>query len=294
MSELLLPKNSKPTPERIKQLETALSRLISNDPRTIDDACGFYDVIDKYLGPWGVDGYPIGYGKYYCVAFNMNQKLRRSNTAWGWVIKTTKLLQTSLKDFIVARYRAGTLAGLTESDLRKHAFDSHPAAYTEGGLTSIILYGPETIPIITSIPGAEFSTSSKNFDASIKQLFVTAGLQAPRVMTSIAALPSPAFIEPAHSGILSRGVKQSMSSLLKWQSEVRGLAHLLERTRNGDLDNLIVLDSVIKQLEYRRYADPGLRRTADAVIAAAKKRKEYVKKYYQSLPKGIPTVPSVP
>ncbi len=288
MTKLLPPKNSSPTHERVKQLETALSRLIINDPQTIDGACGFYDVIDNYLGPWGKKGYPISYGKNYCIAFNMNQNIRRNNVAWRWVRKTTVKLQTSLKDFIVSRYRDGMLATITESELRKHAFDSHPSAYTEGGLTSVILFAPEMIPIVVSIPGAEFSKSSENYEATLVQTFRTAGLQAPRVIASVMARPALAFIGPAHRGNLRMLVRRGgMNAILRRQSKYRNLTYLLERIRSGRLDNISVLNSLIKQVEFRRYADRGLRRYADKVIAEARKRKNYVNTYYQSLPKGL-------
>ena len=290
MAELLPPKSSEPTPDRVRQLEVALGQLISNNPRIIDEACGFYDVIDRYLGPWGQDGYPIGYGKYYCVAFNMNQKLRRNNTTWSWVTKTTTALQNGLKNFIVEQYRAGKLSNLTEAELRSYAFDSHPSAYTKGGLAHVILYAPEMLDVIMSIPGAEFSPASENFGASVKQVFVTAGLQAPRIATAAIGLPALALIGPAHTGILARAARRDLNQMARTQSEIRGLSSMLTKLRNGELDNMTVLDSLIKQLHYRRYGDHYLRRFANEVIGEAEKRKLYVNKFYQSLPKGAPKV----
>ena len=30
----------------------------------------FYEEIDAWLGPWGQNGYPLAYGKFYAAAFN--------------------------------------------------------------------------------------------------------------------------------------------------------------------------------------------------------------------------------
>ena len=63
----------------------------------------FYEEVDNFLGPWGNSGYPIGYGKYYCVAFNSNEKLRANPQTADWIRRTTIVLQEALRDFIMIR-----------------------------------------------------------------------------------------------------------------------------------------------------------------------------------------------
>src|SRR5262249_30130476 len=99
------PKNAPATQKNIDALYNGLTSVIVGHPQA-SDPWTFYEVIDDYLGPWGAVGYPLGYGKFYCVAFNSNPKLSANPSTRRWVEKTTLQLQTALRDFIVARFRA--------------------------------------------------------------------------------------------------------------------------------------------------------------------------------------------
>lgn len=94
----------------------------------------------------------------------------------GWIENTGQILQEKLTDFLVERYEAGTLGELTEPELREFAFDSHPSAYTEAGLTDVVLNAPEMLPTIAMVPGAEFIPFSGNSAASFEQAIETAGI----------------------------------------------------------------------------------------------------------------------
>ena len=167
MSLSLPAKTAKPTAENIRALEAGLTSVISGHPQSIEPWT-FYEELDQYLGPWGNKGYPIAYGKFYCIAFNTNEKLMANAQTADWVHKTTIALQEPLRDFVVARFRNGTLPKLAESELRQYAFQVHPTAYDSGGLAMVTLVAPELIEVIVTIPLAEFDPRSANFGPTVK------------------------------------------------------------------------------------------------------------------------------
>jgi len=103
--------------------------------------------------------------------------------------RTTTKLQEPLRDFVVARFRTGALPKLTESKLRRYAFSVHPAAYDSGALALVTIVAPELIPVIATIPRAEFNPRSDNLAPTVKHVFVTLRLIAPCIAgTSLGAL----------------------------------------------------------------------------------------------------------
>ena len=139
-------------------------RYRSIRPRTVDvgycrasqatTTYRFYEELDFWLGPWGQNGYPIAYGKFYNVLFTTNPKLDSNAQARQWVWQTTIFLQEALRDFAVSTVRDGSIRTLTEARLRQAAFDSHPSAYDRGGLAMVALTAPEMIRVIATIPSA--------------------------------------------------------------------------------------------------------------------------------------------
>lgn len=69
-------KDSEPTPSNVQKLEQWLTSIIAGHPGA-KHTYTFYEEIDKYLGPWGVDGYPIGYGKRYNIRFTSDHHYRK-------------------------------------------------------------------------------------------------------------------------------------------------------------------------------------------------------------------------
>jgi hypothetical protein len=67
-------KESEPTPENIQKLEQWLTSIIAGHPGA-NYTYTFYEEIDRYLGPWGKDGYPIAYGKRYNILFTTDNRL---------------------------------------------------------------------------------------------------------------------------------------------------------------------------------------------------------------------------
>ncbi|HEY6946104.1 MAG TPA: hypothetical protein VI431_13260 [Candidatus Acidoferrum sp.] len=274
---LTLPaKNAPPTPENVQALHSALTSLIARHPQATDDWT-FYEVLDDYLGPWGMNGYPIAYGKFYCVAFNSNEKLMANPATHDWVARTTVRLQESLRDYIVQRFKQGTLGKMTEAELRKAAFDSHPAAYTDGGLATVTLAAPELIEVIASIPGKEFSPFSQNFKSSVNQVFATLELVAPRT----AGMGLAALAGPAHTGLLSRAIQKDMLEMAREQSMGLKLKELQKHIQSGRLDDIATLNGITDRLNATQYPDPGLSALARAVIRTADDRKHYVAQTYR-------------
>ena len=234
----------------------------------------FYEEVDAWLGPWGKNGYPIGYGKAYNIKFNQNARLMADPATRRWVRKTTIYLQESMRDFIVDCVRKGTLRSLAEPQLREAAFKSHPYAYDKGGLAQVIIVSPELIPFVAAIPYVEYvPILSDNFSATLKQVVLTTGRMAPQVLKAL-------LVAVAHP--LSPGVRQaSRDEDKREQSAKQGikkeLLELKSAIPQGRLDNKLYLDSLINGLNAREFPDQETARLASDVIDLAKKRQAFVR-----------------
>ena len=246
----------------------------------------FYEELDNWLGPWGKGGYPIGYGKFYNIAFSSNQNLMANPITKQWVWRTTIFLQEALRDYVVMKIRDCSLPSLTEPQLRQAAFNSHPQAYDRGGLATVVLAAPELILVIATIPGAEFSPTSQNFSPTIQQVFTTLGLVAPKVIGGALAT----LAGPAHTGVIRRAVQQDQRRLLNEISMSRELGRLMQFINQGKMDHIPWLDQTIAQLNARQFPDQGFARAAREVIQAAEKRKQLLIKNYNDLLKQSPEV----
>jgi hypothetical protein len=167
-----LPEKSKCKPSDAPAVEKYLKSIIAYQPgaRTTYQ---FYEVIDAWLGPWGENGYPIGYGRKYNIAFTTDAYLNapKRPISATWVRQTTVNLQLPLIDLIVARIKAGTIATLDEKTLRAAAFAAHPKAYRDGGLMYVANYEVESIHRIILIPYAEYNPLDvPNLIATITQI----------------------------------------------------------------------------------------------------------------------------
>lgn len=263
-----IPKTAPPTAANVRLLDEELTSVIAGHPGAVTPWT-FYEVLDAYLGPWGAAGYPIGYGKRYCQRFTSNQALQDNTIARAWVWKTMIALQEEFKAFVIQRFQQGTLKIVTETELRQAAFDSHPRAYTKGGLTLVVLLAPELLSEIMSIPMAEFSPLSPTFAASIKQVFVTTGMVTPRAVGIVLA----ALAGPAHNGsfaMAARRDSQRFADELRLPRYLGDVKHLIEQ---GQLDDLLVLESLTEKLNRTEYPDEGFVRLARDVVTAANTRK---------------------
>ena len=277
MAMKLPTKNAPPTDSNVRELNDGLTSVMAGHPGAVYPWT-FYEVLDEYLGPWGAAGYPIGYGKKYCVLFNSNEKLQANPITKRWVWKTTILLQEPLRDYVVAQFRQGTLAALREAQLRQYAFDSHPFAYTRGGLTLVVMVAPNLIGEIASIPGAEFDPRSPDFSATVLQVFATFGMVAPRVVgVSIATLAGP-----AHTGIFSLATRRDSEDFSSELSLGRSLTQLKRLIAQGSFDDLLVLEEITKRLNRTEYPDSGFGRLAQEIVTSANGRKCVIVSRYKS------------
>lgn len=268
------PKDSRPTPERSAALTQWLTAHVAGHALAVTTYT-FYEVIDRYLGPWGSRGYPLAYGKRYNVLFTTNRTLMAHPVASAWVWKTTILLQKALVDFIVARYDAGTLGRLTEAEFRAAAFASHPLAYTEGGLDLVALVAPEMIPEIASIPSAEFNPSSENFGASVEQVIATGGMVAPRMLGDLIAAAMS-----AHSGSLRVAAERDRQRFLAEIQLNRYLIRTKQAIADGELNNIRILNQVTRQLIGQEFPNQDLARVAREVIQLADRHKTELAQRY--------------
>ncbi len=254
--------------DSFKNIHSELTKVIAGHPGAVNTYT-FYEEVDRWLGPWGPRGYPIGYGKFYNVAFSENANLMRSPLAKAWVWKTTIELQEALRDFIVEYFKSQPLITLTEPVLRKAAFESHPHAYDKGGLATVALAAPELLPIIASIPAAEFDPRSRDFTATVEQVFETVEIVAPKAAGgAIAALAGP-----AHTGVFRRAAQQDQRRFLNEVNTSRRLASLRTKISSGHMDYVPLLDKIIAELNATEFPDQGFARAAREVINAAENRK---------------------
>lgn len=165
--------DSEPTSGRVNQLYDWLDRHIAHN-QDADTTYEFYEQIDQYLGPWGEEGYPIGYGKKYNIEFNDNDLLMENDVTSEWLREVEIGLQEELRDYIVEQYERGRLPEVEEGEIRQFAFDSHPDVYTEAGLRDVVLEAPHLVPTIGLIPYEEFNPLDEDFDNTRRQVVATA------------------------------------------------------------------------------------------------------------------------
>jgi len=133
----------------------------------------FYEELDAWLGPWGDDGYPIGYGKKYNVAFTSDPILNSPNfpVTRRWIKQTSTNLQLALVDEIVKAILNNRLYRIVQEDqIRDAAFASHPTAYLNAGLLEVAAREPACLPVIAMIPYEQFNPSNPNFYRTFNQV----------------------------------------------------------------------------------------------------------------------------
>jgi hypothetical protein len=270
----------------IQHVYAELTSVIVGHARAVE-IYTFYEVVDSWLGPWGEKGYPIGYGKFYAIAFNSNAKLQADAEARGWVNETTRQLQFAMRDYVIERMKGKSLRSITEPEFRAAAFASHAKAYTDGGLTRVVLLAPQLLPVILSIPGKEFNPLSPLFKSTVSQVFETFGLVAARVPGYL--LPA---IMPAHSGMFRIAAQRDASQSNSYERVRRGLARLSEFIDSEQLDDIATLERVATHLERADFGDSDTASAARFVVIAARRRKVALQQYYLKLTQQAPEVRS--
>ena len=272
-------KDSKPTKENIQKLEHWLTSIIAGHPGATHTYT-FYEEIDKYLGPWGEDGYPIRYGKRYNILFTTDHNLRTNANVQNWVWKTTIKLQEELRDFIVQAYSEERLYPssnyywadrVLNSNLKEAAFKSHSKAYVSGGLTIVAMLSPDALWRIGHIPQTELSPLSPNFKASVQQVLDTIE----KVIPEMAGVAMATLAGPAHTRSLQYAHQMDMMNTAWGKKQViDALNRLKGAIRRRELDAPPILDEIIRRLNAREFPDMGTAKLAREVIRAARTRKE--------------------
>jgi hypothetical protein len=270
-------KTSRPTPANQKELEDWLLSIMAFRPETEGKPWTFYEEIDKYLGPWGMSGYPIAYGKKYCVLFSGDARLAADPSGRMWIRRTLLLLQVALRDFILDRYRKGTLATLTEPELRKAAFDSHPRAYTEAGLSMVVMLSPRLALHVGSIPAVEFKPTSESFGATVAQVFITVGMVLPRSVGILLATTAG----PAHTGIFAHAMATDRARLAAEMNLGLALYETKQAVAAGRCDNVTFLDRLTKAVSTAEMPNASLSAAALSLLAVIDARRQYVRTRYQ-------------
>ncbi len=244
----------------------------------------FYEALDAWLGPWGVHGYPIDYGKRYNVAFTSNARLMGNPNTRQWVWRTTISLQEALRDYVVARVRNGSIGSITESELRTAAFNSHPRAYDRGGLATAMMTAPELIAVIATIPGAEYVPFTENFPATVRQIFQTIGLTAPQVAGGALA----AMAGPAHTGLFSTAMRRDRQRNMHERYLSDQLGYIRTCLDRGDLDHIPWLDALIARLNSEEFPDQGFAMHAARLIDQLEARRLRVRAAHDRIFDGSP------
>jgi len=133
----------------------------------------FYDELDAWLGPWGPDGYPIGYGRKYNIAFTTDPILNSPSfpVTRRWIRQTSINLQLAIVDEIVKAILSNRLYRIVEEEeIRDAAFASHPKAYLNAGLREVAACEPACLPIIAMIPYEQFNPTNPNFLKTFNQI----------------------------------------------------------------------------------------------------------------------------
>jgi hypothetical protein len=270
-------KDAKPTPENVRALADWLTRITAYHPLSADKPWTFYEQVDAFLGPWGDKGYPIAYGKKYCVLFYGNQTLNKNPAGAKWVQRTLILLQVELKNFILARFRAGTLAAVTADELQRAAFASHPKAYTQGGLTMVVLIAPTLVGTISSIPYAEFKPNSPTFGPTLAQVVDTAGIVIPEAVAALLG----AAAGPAHNQTLRVASARDLVQFQQDSATAQRLAWVRMLVDQGRCDHLDVLGRMKEGLEATTFVDINADRNASMLVDRVNSRMMFVELRYK-------------
>ncbi len=253
------------TPENVNALAAWLDAITAFGIAADGHPWLFYEKLDEYLGPWGESGYLIGYGKKYCKLFYEDEHLQRNRAGRAWVIRTLQLLQNALKDFVLDHFRKGTLGIMPPDELKRAAFKSHAQAYTEGGLTLVLIVSPGLIRHIVEIPIGEFLPWKQNARASWSQAFETAGISASEALDHVqTAISFGGYGDAHHLDTMA------IDHIYEVNDALRVVRRLLE---SGRLDHVGRLDEIEERLEGARWPDHDMAEAASSLLSEVRFRR---------------------
>lgn len=261
-----LPPKDKVTPKDAKRVFDELTSEIATHPRATTTYL-FYEDIDAWLGPWGADGYPIGYGKFYNLAFTGSPTLMADSLTRDWVGRTTVILQEAIRDYVVERVRAGTIGSLTEEELREAAFDSHPIAYTQAGLDRIMMLEPWMALVVGFIPAQEFIPFHGNAFSTYLQVFKTLGMLAVTIAPTVMG-----GMLPNYGRTLGPAFRADQSRLLEIQRGIR-LLGMLQLIVDRNQADLLMLDRMAADLSLMQFPNQELATVARSLLSTIDARR---------------------
>ncbi|MCG5051839.1 MAG: hypothetical protein KA712_02670 [Myxococcales bacterium] len=262
--------------ESLNQLGSWLQSILAYRPATEGKPWVFYEKIDAYLGPWGDKGYPLSYGLKYCKLFYSDRVLNESPVGKRWVRRTLLLLQTEIADVIQNRFRAGTLARLGMEEFTELAFDSHPRAYTRGGLSLVGLLAPHLLGQILFIPKSEFSPVSQNFLGTVVQVVGTIRLIVPDVIGVALA----GTVGEAMSGNLKRAFLRDSDRFRDEHRMAISLVEIKQLVRSGSVDHVGTLQALRKALTVGMVPGDRIGALAADALSEVKEREVVVRTRY--------------
>jgi len=269
----------------IQYVYDQLTSVIIGHPMAVQPHT-FYEEIDAWLGPWGQNGYPLAYGKFYAVAFNSDKSLTADPETKQWVWDTTRTLQEALRDYVIERMHSKTLRAITEPELRSAAFASHAKAYSDGGLAKVALGSPLMVPFILSIPGKEFNPAGPTFAPTIRQVLKTAVSLSPQILGSVLA----AAAGPAHSGLFAIASRRDELEHRKDEKYRRALPEIKYAIDSGDLDDIRLLNGLIEGLNRTEYPNQQLANQARTTLLSATARLKFLMTHYSNILKDFPAM----
>lgn len=280
-------KSAPATAENLRLLYDGLTSIIAGHAHATSTYL-FYEEVDAYLGPWGEMGYPIAYGKYYNIKFSTDEALLRDATGKQWMWKTLIYLQELLRDYIVAQFKMGKLAGVTEKALRDAAFESHPKAYTDAGLAMVALASPALLIEIASIPGKEFNPFGDTFGATVKQV-----IEAGAITAVQAGAIGMMAIMPAHSQIFQRARSADQRTMARETQLMNWLANISAAAKTGILDHFEILSRLTGEIDRTEYSDQQMGSYAGRVCGELDERKRLVAARLRNLARTRPELKAI-
>jgi hypothetical protein len=260
----------------VLKLERWLDTITAFSTFTSERPWIFYEELDQYLGPWGESGYLIAYGKKYCVLFHQDDELNRSPVGRAWVTRTLVLLQGAIKELVLDRFRKGTLTRLSKEELQQVAFESHAAAYTDGGLAMVAMLSRTLILHVATIPRKEFSPGTRNVAASWQQVFQTGGIVVPQMLAVFFGVWSL----PTHTDMLARAYRQDVFQQERMMELSGGLRDLRRAVEAGRLDHVGTLDRLIALVASTRWPDKVMAEVAQEAVTVMRARMSAVTRRY--------------
>jgi hypothetical protein len=161
-------KSSSPTEENIEKLTRWLTSINEKYP----EKGFFYEALDKYLGPFGEDGYFIGHGQKYTVAFYSHPELQGHPATKEWVEKSMSSMQNLIVEYLLTQFTNERLEEVTGDEVARVTLQASAEIFHKSGMSRIRKESPLLARHIIGIMKNEFKPTSLKSIRSYKQFGV--------------------------------------------------------------------------------------------------------------------------